>query len=242
MTTTTCNGRLGNQIIRNLAVSLIAEKHNLCVHYCNNDLIAQLGIKLFIGDVTHNNTIELNDANFSTYLTSPTLTSNLQPNDHFFQTREISIILYNYLHSASVKTHIIGKNPFNKRYNANNDLCIHIRLTDATGWNPGINYYMQAISTYQFDNIYIATDDRTHSFIKQIVSKYPHNTTVLDYDEINTFQFASTCKNIILSHGSFSACIGYLAFFSNITYPKYEDTKLWYGDMFHIDGWTELSF
>ena len=39
MTLTTANGRLGNQIIRNLAVSLLAKKHNLRVNYVNNDLI-----------------------------------------------------------------------------------------------------------------------------------------------------------------------------------------------------------
>ena len=46
-------GRLGNQIIRNLAVSLIAEKHNLKVNYYNEDLIIKLGIILIILEVTH---------------------------------------------------------------------------------------------------------------------------------------------------------------------------------------------
>ena len=41
-------GRLGNQIIRNLAVSLIAEKHNLYVKYSSYDLINSLGIELFV--------------------------------------------------------------------------------------------------------------------------------------------------------------------------------------------------
>ena len=42
MTTTTGNnGRLGNQIIRNLAVSLIAEKYNLKVDYYNKELITK---------------------------------------------------------------------------------------------------------------------------------------------------------------------------------------------------------
>lgn len=243
MTTTTLyNGRLGNQIIRNLAVSLIAEKHNLYVNYSNNVLIKQLGINLFIGDLKYNNTVELNDSNFLTYLNNNQLTSNVNPNNSYFQTREITNILYSYLHSDNIKTNIIIKNPFNTRYNLNNDLCIHIRLTDAAGWNPGIKYYMDAISTYEFDNIYIATDDKNHYFITQILSKYPNKTTILDYDEINTIQFASTCKHIILSHGSFSACIGYLSFYSKITYPKYEAKKIWYGDMFHIDGWNELDF
>jgi hypothetical protein len=46
-TTIATNGRLGNQIIRNLAVSLIAEKFNLHVDYVNFNLINDLGINLF---------------------------------------------------------------------------------------------------------------------------------------------------------------------------------------------------
>ena len=41
-TITQKSGRLGNQIIRNLAVSIIAEKHNLYVNYCNYDLITKI--------------------------------------------------------------------------------------------------------------------------------------------------------------------------------------------------------
>ena len=45
--TTGNNGRLGNQIIRNLAVSLISEKHDISVQYYNKDLIYKLGICLY---------------------------------------------------------------------------------------------------------------------------------------------------------------------------------------------------
>ena len=40
----------------------------------------------------------------------------------------------------------------------------------------------------------------------------PSNTLII-LDEITTFKLASTFKHIILSHGSFSALIGYLSFF-----------------------------
>ena len=50
MTTTIENGRLGNQIIRNLAVSQIASKNNLFVKYSSHEKIQQLGIILFVGD------------------------------------------------------------------------------------------------------------------------------------------------------------------------------------------------
>ena len=59
--------------------------------------------------------------------------------------------------------------------------------------------------------------------INEIISKlktlYP-KIILFDEDEVNTIHFGSTCKNIILSHGSFSAIIGYLAFNSNVYFPN----------------------
>jgi hypothetical protein len=240
MTSTYYNGRLGNQIIRNLAVSLIAEKHNLRVDYCNNEVISELGINLFSGTNTFNDTIILNDDNYFSVYNSTSLTHNLDPNNSFFQTKEISHLLYNYLRTYKIKLNIIDKNPFNNRYNTNNDLYIHIRLGDVAQYSPGINYYMNAIKTIVFDNLYISTDDPTHDIVKQIIHSYPA-TKILDYNEILTIQFASTCKNIVLSHGSFSALIGYLSFFSKINYHEYEESKMWYGDLFSINNWIKHS-
>jgi len=92
------------------------------------------------------------------------------------------------------------------------------------------------IKNINFDNLYISTDDK----IIELLQLYPY-LQLIEFDEITTFQFASTCKHIILSHGSFSAAIGYLAFFSNIYYPEYELNKIWYGDLFSIDSWIKLS-
>ena len=240
MTTTIQVGRLGNQIIRNLAVSLIAEKHNLKVNYCNENLINKLGINLFSGKNSYNNIYVLTDNNYFSVYNSEKINYNLNPNKIFFQTKEITNFLYDYLRRDIIKSNIIEKNPFNNRYNANNDLFIHIRLTDVAHHNPGINYYLNTIKPITFDNLYISTDDKNHNIIQNIISNYPA-AKIIDYDEITTFQFASTCKNIILSHGSFSAVIGYLSFFSNIYYPEYELNKIWYGDMFSINNWTKCN-
>lgn len=237
--TTLRNGRLGNIIIRNLAVSLIAQKHNLFVDYAANNLIEQLGIKLFCGEKKHNNIITLNEDNYFSILSQENLLeSNIDPNQSYFQTKEITNIIYNMIHN-NLKENIIKNNMLNYRYNNNNDLFIHIRLTDVSHHNPGLEYYIKAISNINFDNIYIASDDLNHIIIKKIIEKYP-NTKLVNYNEIDTINFGSTCKNIILSHGSFSAIIGYLAFFSTIYYPEYETNKMWYGDMFSIEGWNKL--
>lgn len=64
---------------------------------------------------------------------------------------------------------------------------------------------------------------------------------MIDYNEILTLQYASTCKNIILSHGTFSAIIGYLSFYSNVYYPEYDYNNMWFGDIFSINGWNKIS-
>jgi hypothetical protein len=230
---------LGNQIIRNLAVSLLAEKYNLQVNYSNENLIKKLGIELFSGSNSYNSIQDLTDDNYFTIYNSNKLDNNLNPNNNFFQTKEITNFLYNYLHTDKIKSNIIINNPYKERYNKNNDLFIHIRLTDVAHYNPGIKYYINAIKNIIFDNLYISTDDKNNGIIKKLLQLYP-SLQLINYDEITTFQFSSTCKHIILSHGSFSAVIGYLSFFSNIYYPEYELNKLWYGNMFSIDNWIKL--
>ena len=219
---------------------MIAEKYDLRVIYCNEQLILKLVIKLFSGSKSFTKTIELNDANYFSIYNCENLNVNLNPNHHYFQTLPITNLLHTYLHSDKIKANIIESNPFHARYNANNDLYLHIRLTDVKQHSPGINYYMNVIKTIHFDNMYISTDEKTHNIIKEIIKAYP-TAKILECDEITTFQYASTCKNIILSHGSFSALIGYLSFFSTVNYPEYDLNNMWYGDMFSINGWIKHS-
>ena len=232
-------GRLGNQIIRNIAVSLVADKHDLYVNYAYTELISKLGIRLFVGNKIHSETRLLSDTNYFEILNKEHIDYNLNPNANFFQTKEIINLIYNYI--RSLKTDIIDKNPFKERYNNNKDLIVHIRLSDAAQWNVGLDYYLNSINNIPFDKLYITTDDVNHIYISRIKSLY-ENVEIINYDEIKTLQFASTCKNIILSHGSFSAVIGYLAFFSKIYFPNYGlASKMWFGDMFSIEGWENVT-
>lgn len=220
--TTTKNGRLCNQIIRNLALSLIAEKNNLYVEYSNFDEINnKLGIILFVGKNKYQETKDIKNNNYMEYFQSKTdIKCNLNFMHDFFQNKEITNILYNHLQLN--KQHIMDKNPYNLRYKNNNDVFLHIRLTDTKHFNPGTKYYEKClrIITNEYDNIYISSDDFNHILIKNLKKKYP-KIIFIEKDPINTIQFGSTCKYIILSHGSFSAVIGYLSFFSTIYYPDY---------------------
>jgi hypothetical protein len=250
MTTTTIhNGRLCNQIIRNLAVSAIAEKHDLQVNYANQTLIQKLGIFLFNGRNVYPNYIELNDDNYFSIYNSGQLTSNLLPNKSYFQTREITNFLYERLHTDEYKLPIIENNPFNYRYKLNNDIHIHVRLGDVSHFTPGLQYFVNTINKIRSekmterdesepvggitcedtnsqvtDKIYISTDEPTHPIIRTLIDMYPE-TILLTYNEIHTIQYASTCKHIILSHGSFSAIIGYLSFFLPYIIPNMNQIK-----------------
>ena len=106
--------------------------------------------------------------------------------------------------------------------------------------NPGLYYYINTINRINYSDLYISTDSLHHPLIFNLKQRFP-KLIIINYNEINTIQFASTCKNIILSHGSFSAVIGYLSFFSQIYYPEYESGKIWYGDMFSINNWNKCS-
>jgi hypothetical protein len=63
-TITLHTGRLGNQIIRNLCVSIIAQKFDLNVTYSSYDKIKELGIDLFSGSKTFEDRIKLTEENF----------------------------------------------------------------------------------------------------------------------------------------------------------------------------------
>ena len=158
-------------------------------------------------------------------------------NDCFFQTKEITNFLYNYLQE---KNYLKNKQNYDIK---RNDCFIHIRLGDVTHHNPGINYYLKALSMITFNKLFISSDNINHQIILDIIEKYKDiEVEIITLDEVKTIQFGSSCKNIILSHGSFSAVIGYLAIDSNIYYPKYNEEHLWYGDMFSIKSWNQVEY
>jgi hypothetical protein len=90
----------------------------------------------------------------------------------------------------------------------------------------------------KFDKLYISSDSPNHPIVCELLQTYI-GSNIINLDEIETLQFGSTCKYVVLSHGSFSAVIGYLSFFSDVYYPDYSlAPRNWHGDMFSIPGWS----
>lgn len=201
--------------------------------------MCQLGWLLYSGEKEYSESIQVNNSNYLALYHSPELKKNIQLAD-YFQEKDICILLKDKLQEDEMRNNIIHANPFKDRYLGNNDCFVHIRLGDVPTYNPGVQYYLHALSLITFDRLYICSDSPDHGIIQQLRAKYPE-LEIKHMDEVQTIQFGSTAKHVILSHGSFSAIIGYLSFYSDVYYPKYEKNKIWYGDMFSIAGWNEID-
>jgi hypothetical protein len=135
--------------------------------------------------------------------------------DIYCQTREMTNRIFNYLRSERIRDAIIQNNIVRYRYQKNDDIFVHIRLGDVADKNPGFAYYekvLKSLETKGYDRIFLSSDSPSHPICQKIFMGF-RNTTVLQVEEIQTIQFASTCRHVVLSHGSFSAIIGYLSFF-----------------------------
>lgn len=235
-------GRLCNQIIRGLALSFLAKKNDLKVlKYGGESEINKLGIYFYNGNKSYDSRklLVIVDNNYMKYYNSP-IHNNVNLNKAYFQTQEITDIIYNHLQSESVVESVKSHNPFKNRYDSNNDLFIHIRLGDVASKNPGLNYYKNAISKLpDYENIYIGSDSLDHPIVKELEKQF--SAKLVNDTPTRTIQYGITCKHIILSHGSFSAMIGYLTQHKNIYYPNKKPS--WGHLTLFIDkGWNAVDY
>lgn len=233
--------RFCNCLIRNICISMVAEKSNLSAKYNYYDEITELGIPLFTsGEHTYEKTVEFGDDKFNYVIDNDitTLKVNLDGNECFFQEQRSIEKLYKYLRSEKIMKGIIEKNPYREFYGKNN-CYVHVRLGDVPFHNPGFHYYDKVISSLNCKNIFISSDSINDDICKNIIKKY--GAIIVDENEVRTIQFGSTCRNIVLSNGSFSSMIGYLSFYADkIFYPRIR--RAWHGELFCIPGWICVDF
>tara|TARA_X000000950_G_scaffold209862_1_gene252343 strand:+ start:1790 stop:2869 length:1080 start_codon:yes stop_codon:yes gene_type:complete len=221
------DGRFANQIIRNLAMAIIAEKFDLFIRYQRSQEIEKLGFKLFCGTKKYSKNKVVTEKNYYYILKYNTLHYNIRSRGKsFYQTKQITNDIHNYLKSSKIMDQIVNNNIHKERYKNNNDCFIHIRLGDVADWNPGFAFYYKIISNINFNKLYIATDSPDHSIIAQLRNRFPH-LDLYDTNLPDIMLFASTCKHVILSYGSFSAVIGYLSYYSNVYYKKVTNKTAW---------------
>lgn len=232
------NGRLGNHFFRALMSNYIAEKTDICIKYYDD--FSSFGLKLNRGDISSSTgisgTIYLPEDYFNKEQDYTLLKGkhiHLQAN--YCQTPFTSRLFLKYLNDN--RQNIMFSNPYKERYNQNNDVFVHVRLDDVIDKNPGLEYYKIVLNSITFNRGYISSDSINHPICKNLISTFNLEAVILD--EKHTIQFASTCKYIVLSNGTFSWMIGALGFFSKVWYPKVR--KIWHGEIFDKAVWTEVD-
>jgi len=256
---TTTNGRYANQFIRAFAAHFISQ--NLCAQPFYPPInLTKLGITLYKPSTESQNigvpqkVINLEEDTFMDYAKtemalSETATPNLQDNtlldlNHIYcQTPEHALKINEFLRHPENQVRIIQANSNNPRYDANNDVFIHVRLGDVPHHNPGYEYYNKVLSGLEFTNGYISSDTINNPICRKLIHKYrlqiinPH--ALIE----DILQFGSTCKYLVLSAGTFSWLFGVLGFNSQIYYPDPELKRRWHGNIFEcMPGWNKISY
>ena len=231
-------GRLGNIFFVNMFLHFMSIKYNLKCYYKHSKVFNELGIYYNKGKKVYKTNCLITDHNFIHMLKYKNLPpSNLIIKDVWFQTKEFCNILKCHFKRDIIKNKIIDKNIYKYRYDNNNDLFVHLRLGDVSQiTKQQIKYYELLLSEINYNKGYISSDSIKDPFCIELILKY--NLNIIDYDEAETIMFASTCNNLILSGGTFSWLIGFLAFYSKkIYYPDIENK--WYGDIFSFSNWIK---
>jgi len=230
-------GRFCNHVIRNLFASMLASRFDLTAHYSYQEEIGRLGLSLYSGGVTLQdppaaaNDTEVLDT-IEGVLALRANKYNFCNDNCYFQSRRHSTHLRRWLNDRQPA--IRAANPFAARYAQNRDTFIHLRLGDVAAFSPGIEYFCKAIAGS--DTGFIGTDSPDHPMVQQLLKERPGLRLFEEPDVVRLLQFASTCQRVVLSHGSFSAVMGYLAFDSIVCYAPYTST-IWCGDMFTQPDW-----
>lgn len=250
-------GRLGNHIIRNVYVSLIAEAGDLSFKYGYHTHMTRLGIPLFTtGKMRYEKTIDINDNIANDYLDKP-VDFNITV-DGYIQNPVFSMRLYDYFRRPDIRASIQNANIYKDRFGKNNDVFVHVRLDDAIVWSPGYTYYDNAIMATGAKTGFISSDSPNHKIVKDLSEKYGFpivqtgKDTIGDVttslEAVDTIMLANTCKHLVLSHGTFSWVIGALTYDVEQVYiPPMRfitlsgKTNFWVGDIYHIPKWDIIE-
>ena len=235
------SGRLANNLIQNIGLSLLGEKLNLKVsNYKITPDILKFNLNLWKGGRILNKKSPLKiyeDKDIDILFED-----QFEPKSSFifkgnFQNGEF--LLKNK--SKIKKMFCFKKEPtFN-----NSKLILMIRLSDVAHLAPPLDFYNEAIADMQIKlgfstkiEGYIASDTPNHYIVKKLASK--HNYKIITSDATETLKFAIRFRNFILTGGTYHWLAAFLADAKNVIYP--EHTYMWHGDIYSQFEWTKKDW
>ena len=228
-------GRFGNIFFINIFLHMYAKQFDLRCCYKYESFFEELGIDLYHGSKVYEKNFLLTDENCLLFLEKETNALFKPANiiihkEMWLQNSIYCLFLKKYFALPEVRHKVVMKNKYRNRYGKNNDLFIHLRLGDVTSKTSSLfEDYDNLLSVLDFDKGYISSDSIQHKYCAYLIEKY--NLQIIEKSETNTIMFASTCKHLVLSGGTYSWLIGFFGFFgSQVYYFRYENP--WYGDIF----------
>jgi len=232
--------RFGNLFFLNMCLHIFSQKFDLRSTYKYENDFNKLGIYFHKGNQIHKKNILLTDQNFENLLKSDISPRNIIINNNvWFHTNSFCKTIKEYFENNNLFINVRQRNVYRNKYYNNNDLFIHVRLGDVSDKTTCLkNYYIKTIESVKFDRGFISSDSLNHDLCKKLIKKY--KLTPIDKSEVETIMFGSTCKNIILTGGTFSWLIGFLALpTSTIFYPELKDR--WFGNIFSFTNWNRVT-
>lgn len=234
------SGRFGNHVFRNLFWHVVAERNNLYVEYERAEEIEQLlGWKLHRGRrgrLQHPSVYtSVTEANMMQVLTQTVpLDQQLYSHPEFYgQTREFCLFLRHYFEERLLYP----------RVNVQPDsVWVHVRLGDVAELNPGWSYYHSVLQQLTWVRGMVTSDSPEHEICQRLLTQYPQLTLAPKaWNETQLIRTALTHSHMVLSQGTFSWCMGFLAPRSTqIYFPRIK--RVWHGDIFVFPDWHEVDW
>jgi hypothetical protein len=232
-----CEGRLGNKVFQQIAVSLLAEKYDLLASYTREKEFAELGVPLWRGSKPlQGRYVKLTNGLLEELLTTKgkelPIRLWLDSSDSYFQFPWFSNYL-RVLFRGKFERSLRLANPWRDRFNANNDTFVHIRLGDMAevGTRPAIDF-IKAVGIPR-GHVFVSSESNNHVLVRHIVSHF--SATLLDLNAVQTIQFGSTCAQLVLSDGTFSWTIGSMASLNARIVIVPRKNVEWSGNIIHSD-------
>lgn len=206
-------GRLGNQLIRNIAANFLVKQHNLRYGYTFMHEMASLGFTLYNGTHTYSHTVGVDESNYFETLDGPPCNIVME---HYYQTKEFMDFLRRRVElDATWAKHVASTcAAFRPNIVEDDAVFVHARLGDiADAFDIPFSYYdaaMQQIigSTTAGIKGYISSDMLEHPTCTALIQKY--NLQPFNADSVQTILFASKCRHMVLSQGSFSWMLSFV--------------------------------
>lgn len=235
-------GRLGNRVIQNVAVSMLARRYDVAAAYAMEHECRALGLELWSGSkrMTGPDMVLTNQLlrNLLDAADGAQLPGHLHLNgeESYFQFPWFAHIVRNYFRLEALDS-LYRANPWRGRFNNNSDTFVHVRLGDIEHLpSRGAAAYAAAIGSPR-GRVLIASDSPAHPTVRTLVQRF--NAELVLLSPVETIQLGATCANLVLSDGTFSWVIGALAPASSVVRIVPRHNASWTGDMV-FDGWTRF--